>query len=535
MDKGSFTPEASLKLPCEYIIKHMLLSSNLQLLSNCVRQNEFKGYNSSSASPTDIFEVRLVNGKRLIFKTFISKINSLFITDSNDKKINLQSNNNLLYEQLVYLNKIKPLLVNKICPFFIDLFTLNIDTDIYSMFNFITSVNKTISSKTLELNLKRNLINMLYTQGGWTCYNLLRVDKIDGVKTKLPITTYLDTTKYTYLITHKGRLKLDLPETDITVMEVETEIDTSVESRDILEEENIMEVEIEYYTKDIIQYFVKRDTNDVSIITSEMLKRNETFELLKTIKFGSIVTEQINNTLLNELFYMFENRKENNISNIVLRKFITDILTQSVIACYSLYLSCVSHNDLHPDNIRIVKSKEKNKYLYKINGINYYFESIYCIKVFDYDRSYIKGLNNPNLIDNKHSQTNELVEPKDFIKLFCYIFNKFLRNKQYYENNDSLNEEFLMLAMYYSKYIVKGDFTEGVKVKYNILKTFYSDNGCFLRDNKSIPHTNYDIFYSYDNLIKNFLKLYEITEQDYVDLITKEKIIPYILDRNNFD
>ena len=463
-------------ISCKEIAKYISQSSDFLELAKHIRKNELKGYDSSSESPTDIFEVRLDNGKRLIFKIFPHKINNtLAIKDEKGTNIHFSINTQqLLYEQLVYSLKIKPLLYNNICPFFIDTYKLHFDIDYETLLKFMTFIIKEdhMTPEKIRLNLNRNIFYMLFVY--------------QNANSQIYI-------KNKYFSENK-RFSLTTERTNIT------------------------------------QRYIKYDetTNKESIyhITDKVLLSNDSNEFLKSVKFGTIITEMINNTVHSELTYL-ENKKLS--GEITINQFMNslkEITIQCLIACYTMYLSGLIHNDLHTDNIRIVKADEKEKfsYLYKINGKKYYFESNYCIKVFDYDRSYMKGMDNDYLDGGleKFSQANVLVNKKDFVKVCCYF------NKHY--NNNFTRQERKLIKRYYTYLLLNKENME--------LTDYVYDDDCYLVDKDlgapSNSEQNFELFSSYEDMIDKALKEYEITDSKYELLLENKNITPYYLDEKYF-
>ena len=185
----------------------------------------------------------------------------------------------------------------------------------------------------------------------------------------------------------------------------------------------------------------------------------ENSEKALNFKIDMIMNEQIpaNTTPL----YVYFDKTDIN----TLKKNIFIILFQIAYACYSLFLSKVTHNDLHIGNIFIHTHPTKTV-MYVVNGNVYKFDTNNTIYIYDFDRSYSERLGeNKLLLDNcKYgSQCNYIISAgnKDFIKSLCYI-QKQLKGK--FETQD-LREDILELV---------GSNTLKMRETYNI-DCFFSD------------------------------------------------------------
>ena len=104
------------------------------------------------------------------------------------------------------------------------------------------------------------------------------------------------------------------------------------------------------------------------------------------------------------------------------------ILLQIAIACYSLSLLKVVHNDIHFGNIMLYKLKNEEIYSYIINGKQYSFKAAMGIKIIDFDRAYaVKYGENPLIhggLCTQYGQCNVLIPNKDIIQvLSTYLLN----------------------------------------------------------------------------------------------------------------
>jgi hypothetical protein len=106
-------------------------------------------------------------------------------------------------------------------------------------------------------------------------------------------------------------------------------------------------------------------------------------------------------------------------------------LFQCATACYALYINGVAHNDLHADNVMMQKT-EPTVFRYIFADVRpdialeYRVVSRYCALIYDWDRAfYVYKGNNP-LLEEEYlalaNQSNELIEQRDFLKIFCYFY-----------------------------------------------------------------------------------------------------------------
>lgn len=103
------------------------------------------------------------------------------------------------------------------------------------------------------------------------------------------------------------------------------------------------------------------------------------------------------------------------------------ILFQLCQACYALYLEDACHNDLHSGNVWITTRNDiKKNILYIVGDITYIFPQVTIMsRIFDFDRAYAKKLGPNHLLAEKtcanNGHCNKVLEPKDFVKLLCYV------------------------------------------------------------------------------------------------------------------
>lgn len=113
------------------------------------------------------------------------------------------------------------------------------------------------------------------------------------------------------------------------------------------------------------------------------------------------------------------------------------VIFQIATALYTLEIAGVAHNDLHANNafVKYVAKHSINR-IYNIEDTKgemkrYEVLSKYSALIYDFDRSYIKGKNNPILEDDNfadYNQVNELVKTRDFLKIFRFYYEFLYKN-----------------------------------------------------------------------------------------------------------
>jgi len=105
-------------------------------------------------------------------------------------------------------------------------------------------------------------------------------------------------------------------------------------------------------------------------------------------------------------------------------KAVFQVVFQVIAACYVMYLSKMSHNDLHPGNIWVTPVIEKSV-VYLYNNNTYGFKTTVHTEVYDFDRSYVEAFGNNKIITphlHTYSQTNSIVDNRDMIKFLSYVY-----------------------------------------------------------------------------------------------------------------
>ena len=95
------------------------------------------------------------------------------------------------------------------------------------------------------------------------------------------------------------------------------------------------------------------------------------------------------------------------------------ILFQICVACYSISLCKMTHNDLHLGNIFIEERDDVEKIVYVVNNKKYILYTKFKVFIFDFDRSYSQNLG-PNIINY---DKNIFIDNIDIIEVLCEVSN----------------------------------------------------------------------------------------------------------------
>ena len=160
--------------------------------------------------------------------------------------------------------------------------------------------------------------------------------------------------------------------------------------------------------------------------------------------YGYIMTEGTENTV--SLFDYIYNSPSSPSEN---EYYI--LLFQLIVACRAMNLAKLAHNDLHHGNILVEKKNNGDKCCFLTNDSKnnkvYALNSPFRIHIYDFDRSYVGGINpyeNPLLVGGKFSyssQSNNFLDKRDLAKVMSYFFVQKLRrayaNNRFYFNNQN--------------------------------------------------------------------------------------------------
>lgn len=232
---------------------------------------------------------------------------------------------------------------------------------------------------------------------------------------------------------------------------------------------NIKNNMLKYHTKN----YALGDTTDQNLSNNIVLYDDIN---VKDIKFNIILTETFEN------YSSFHNLLVNN----QLKKInISNILFQALVACYTLSLSKIAHNDLHSGNIIVKKLSSPVNIVYVINNEPFIINTYYRVYMYDWDRGYCQRLGDNNSIKflyKEFSQINTIIDNKDILKLMCHVY-KHDKDIKYLKclTNKRKNMEKL-LALYDNKrcnFRINGEtpvdlsFFSNYNKPYDIITNFY--------------------------------------------------------------
>ena len=210
---------------------------------------------------------------------------------------------------------------------------------------------------------------------------------------------------------------------------------------------------------------LKYETSNIGLSESNFSDEIEPISLNDTqkLRYEILLTETYEDTHHLSTLLQSSSLQDINLFNIIF---------QIMIACYSLYLSKTTHNDLHSGNIMVRKLKKPTKILYIVNGQKYLLKISYLVYIYDFDRSYSEkiGKNNVLSIYNEFAQYNEIINNKDIMKLLCSVY-KYTQNKIYLQCL-SENEKSLKQLIKLFEHDKKCNFQ--VKKYHPVKKTFYN-------------------------------------------------------------
>jgi hypothetical protein len=223
-----------------------------------------------------------------------------------------------------------------------------------------------------------------------------------------------------------------------------------------------------------------------SVITKGSSKKIPS-EILKSITYDMLFTEIIEGKTMSSIL-------QRKMIPVLPNKEVFNLMFQVCVACYSMWLYGITHNDLHDGNVFFEKLDKSKIILYKINGKSYYIETMYVAKLFDFDRAYSEQLGINKLLQgelcDKVSQCNKLIQNKDFIKFICYAYSV------WFTEQDKPNIIDVLSNNDYGKKLLRS--------------TYKNFRGCFLQTQQrmgiieSIPSKDYEKFNSMSDIIDNF-------------------------------
>lgn len=405
-------PDSNLPQVCNYYAEHYDgMTQFLSYVKNC--SVSFKGYDSNSASPSDIIELTDSKGNKMVMKYFL--VNGSLTTPINMTSVsgtiydppgedfhfrvpNQQYETKIsqtefryqpqVYELQVYKDKVRPLVKFNVCPYFIDFYGGNLDVTFDQMLEFVTTLNRKV---------------FLSQAGDPTPAEAKSLDRLIEMRLK----------RNSYLIANPDKYK------NLNVQRVSI----------------ISEAEINGYASRTIPSY--SGVKSVLPMINQYYKKpegflNQNFLLTKDFKnarYGYIISKRESSVTFKSFLS----------SPLVTNEMMMAVVFQICIAHYALYLSGVAHNDAHWSNIFIKDLGSVQHFTYFIDGDRYEFQSRYIPLLYDFDRSYQQGIDNLGLRNTGYfSQINNLINGKDFMKSVCYIFRKRNTTMEHYNFNNNL-------------------------------------------------------------------------------------------------
>ena len=426
---------------CAKVSESYHLLSNIDVLRGCV--DRVIGLESSTASSSDIYNLKFNDPgiPNMIMKAFVCNnpgIETLLRIDKKTKAI-VPVNQALIYETYVYKERIAPLLDNNISPFFVRAYGAELDIPFYKMVEFFE--------------------------------NTVRIPSITDENKR------------------KNRIRANLVANTIGMFGKQTELIKDVVYCDIDDNKD-------YDCKLLPD--IRKKLNEIDFTDIDGQRRVKTYRKFSSndvekFDYGYILTEEIPYNL-NEI--MSELGKSNNIDDM------KNVIFQCAIACASMFYSKLAHNDMHTLNIRVEKHVNNPKKIvyFLYTDLIVEMDCKYVIKVYDFDRAYIEGFTNTFLNGYEFvSQANSVIEPKDLLKVLCYIEQKIIHEIIGTEVKPT-DEDWFDLAYWIGDMMVK----PGSKISTG--KFFETDIECFLRTNKDEPRNKPEDFVGfndYKTIIKN--------------------------------
>ena len=166
-------------------------------------------------------------------------------------------------------------------------------------------------------------------------------------------------------------------------------------------------------------------------------------------------------------------------------------------ACYVLYRSGATHNDIHAGNVWVTRRPDMYQKIRYIIDKKYDIKTNLCARIYDFDRAYAKRIGN-NPINNKcdtTSKCNTVSPMKDFLKIYCYI-------------------------RYYIKSLLNiNDVSKNSILINGIPDIFFNDTSCFLKkaNGEALKDGEYMSRFTSSSYITYFNSFYEKINNSFTD------------------
>jgi hypothetical protein len=254
--------------------------------------------------------------------------------------------------------------------------------------------------------------------------------------------------------------------------------------------------------RNIINNILSYDNENINFDESQKYQTENNYEL-DELQFDITLTETYDHSMSFNDILRKPDIQERNINN---------ILFQIFVACYSMSLTKMIHNDLHSGNI-MVRSLDKPKILvYFINNRKYVLKVKYFVHIYDFDRAYAGRLGDNESLKmyNVFSQDNELIENKDMMKLLCSVY------------KHTQNILYLKLLTTDEKHLNK------------LIKLFENDKRCNFQLEKYVPVKS-SFFKNYNSSENILYNLAENLSKIKIENINDIQDNIYICDKDFFD
>ena len=380
------------KYPCEK--SNQVSVSDLYSISNCI--DTLSGQSSNSVSPTDIYILNMKNppynppGQNFLYdgdyvgaifmKVFVSELcmpagipyPQILL---NRGRPSITTSDQLLYEYMLYLSKIKNFTTMRICPYFVKVLGGNLRVDYKDIETLLTSVRMEEKGAILgnvdkRNNLERNMSYIIYEA--------------------------------------KDRPSI-------------TDTSTALEPTS-----RLPEIFVKNYTK--YGYFMTEGTPNTQSLDS-------------ILTAGAYTTDQLN-----------------------------IIIFQLIVACRTMNLARIAHNDLHIGNVMI--ETRNLDHLIITDSHQFQLRSPVITHIYDFDRGYLEEYKNRILTDPfliNASQSNNVLEKRDLVKVLFYIF----------MNMNPAVPAQAGVRRHIAEILINNIFPGATKL--TLLENFYTQRGSFLQ------------------------------------------------------
>lgn len=298
--------------------------------------DKITGAVSNSASPTDIWFLEMVNGKKGVLKIFVNdnlynRLNLRFFRGTKQR----QPITGLKYEMEIYKLINSNIINSGMCVNFVKMYTGTNECSFEKLANLLHEKGETgwFLNQTAESKLANNILTMTKLLGN------VKRQSITGTLSQLAVSSRI---------------------------------------------------------KDTLMEDIK------SYILSDIYSRSDTLSY--------ILTENTGKQNVAEWFNYINSEYE-----------VWSVIFQIIVACSSLSMFGITHNDLHIGNILIETLPAPLKVSYIIEDEYFTFYTMYKIRIFDYDLSYSNDLGKNEYLDSIATTRNQFISNYDICKVLSYF------------------------------------------------------------------------------------------------------------------